>query len=258
MRKIKKIENFCETINDNGKFDSKIQSAIKHQVDCGDETSKIQRSLRYGLFAAMDSRECVDHLMMSLVLSFTNVFLSFQSNNEIKLLSTANRAELKQDLETVTLQCSMDDKNLEKIFNKILDIRNETLEALQYEYCTKKYCVDNRILELDYELNPNNIATADVNCTYIIDTDRKQAENEFVRRYDINDMKIEATACTMEAYNRNEKLYGFNVAFKLLRHELNARRTKEADVIRVAEKLMGPSVREFINNCSHQSSHLNE
>lgn len=250
---------FVQYLKWKGKLEGNFQSVIDPPEYCVAKLSGMLQSLRTFidneikkempdeaecLFGSIDDRECLDHFMMIYVLRL-NLFLS---EDEIKILLATSRAELKQDLETVARQCKVDDKDFVQIFNKNLGIRNETLEALQYDYCLTKYCVDNKILELHYELNPNNIATADVNCTFIIDADRNQAEKEFADEYITTPEWIEAKACIMEVY-RNEKRYEFFAAIKVLGNELNARRTKEADTIRVTEKLTGPSFAQAINDC---------
>lgn len=255
---------FVQYLKVKGKVDSSFQSIIEPTENCVDKLSSMLQSLRAFidneirkempdelecLLGAMENQECVDHFIMIYVLRL-NMFLS---EDEIKMLLATSRAQLKLDLETIAFQCKVDDKNFVQIFNKNLGIKNETLDALQYEYCIAKYCVDNKFLELNYEINPNNIATDDVNCTSIIAIDRYNAEKEFADEYITTPEAIEAKACIMQKY-RNAQRYEFFAAIKVLGNELNARRTKEADVIKITEKLTGPSFTQSMRDCMSNSN----
>lgn len=246
-----------------GKLSSDFQSVKEPSQLCVDKLSSMLQSLRTFiddeirkempnevecLLGAMDDQETVDHFTMIYVLRL-NMFLS---ENDLKIQLAGSRTQLKQDLESIALQCKVDDKNFVKIFNVNLGIKNETLEALQYEYCITKYCVDNKFLVSgNYEMNPNNIAT-DINCTSIIDIDRNKAEQEFADEYITTPEAKEAKTCIVQAY-RNAKRYEWFIALKVLANEVNARRTKHADVTKATEKLTNPSFSQTVDKCMFPS-----
>lgn len=255
-------------LKEKGKIPIDFQSSIETFDHCADRPPLMYQSLRSFvdnevkkkmtpavskcLLDSIDNQDTTDHLVMIYILRL-NKFLS-DSEMTVKLETT--RSQLKEELEGIAQKCETSTENFVKIFHPNLGIRNETLEALQYEYCIVQYCVENKFLEMDnYEMNRNGIATDNINCTAIIDTDRKNAEKEFADDYITTPDTIEAKACIMQAY-RTEKRYEWFLALKVLGNEVNARRTKEKDVINVTNKLTGRAFMELFFNCVAPTENL--
>lgn len=252
---------FVQYLKGKRKLSTNFQTAIEPAEYCDDRLPSMMQSLRTFiddkvnkemlpedsecLLDEMENRECVDHLIMIYVIRLNKFLIESDLTKQLETV----RGQLKHDLESIALQCKVDDESFVKLFHTNLGIRNESLEVLQYEYCISRYCLDNKFLEMEnYEINPNNITTDTLNCTYIIDIDRKKAENEFTEEYLTTPVRLEAKSCIMEAYT-NEKVYEWNLALKVLGNEVNAKRTKEADVIKVTEKLSGSSMTKLVYNC---------
>lgn len=247
-------------LQEKGKLSSSFKSAIEPTEQCLEKLPYMVRSLQAFvdneikkvmpyesecLLAEINRRDTVDHFISVYVIRLNK----FLDENVLTLQLASSRAQLKQDLESIAHQCEVDDKSFVKIFNQNLGIRNETLEALQYDYCVTKYCVDSKILEMEsYDPNPNQIRMDDVNCTFIIDADRNKAEKEFADEYIATPEMIAAKDCILRAY-RNGKQYEWSAALHVLGNIVFARKTKEADVIKVTEKLTSPELSQSINNC---------
>lgn len=251
---------FVQYLKEKRKLSTNFQSAIEPAEYCDDRLPNMLQSLRTFvddkvnkgmpdeaecLLDGLENRESVDHLISIYVIRLNK----FLNENDLKIQLETVRSQLKQHLESIALKCKVDDESFVKLFHQNLGIRNETLEFLQYEYCISKYCLDNKFLEMEnYVINPNNITTDDINCTSIIDIDRKKAEKEFDDEYLTTPERIEVKSCIMQAYT-DEKLYEWNLALKVLGNEVNAKRTKETDVIKVTEKLSSSSMSKLVYNC---------
>ncbi|KAG4075710.1 hypothetical protein HA402_003535 [Bradysia odoriphaga] len=250
---------FIQYLKEKGKLSSNFEAAIEPTEECLEKLPNMVQALRTFvenlvkkampyesecLLGEIDYRDAVDHFITIYVVRLNK----FLSENVLTLQLESSRAQLKQELESVALRCEVDVKDFLQLFNTNLGVRNETLAALQHDYCVTKFCVDTKILESEhYELNPYNISTDDVNCTYIIDIDRHNAEKEFADEYITTPETIAAKDCIMEVY-RNEKRYEFFAALNVLGNVVFARKTKEADVTKVTEKLTDPSFGQSINN----------
>lgn len=187
------------------------------------------------------------------LVDFTMIFAlrlnKLMDEDDLNTRLNRTRTQLKHELESIAAECKVDVKNFVKLFHKNLGIRNETIEVLQYEYCITKYCIDHEFLDLDnYVLNPNNITTDSINCTNIIEMDRMKAEEEFADENITTTEAKEAKDCIMQLY-RTEQQYEWFIALKVLSNEVNARRTKESDVIKATEKLTSPSFAESMLKC---------
>lgn len=243
-----------------GKLSSDFQSVIEPAENCVDRMSTLMESLRSSieneinkdmsyesncLLGGMDNRNTIVHFAMIFVLRLNKLM----NENDLDIQLKKTRTQLRQDLESIATECKVDDTNFVKLFHKNLGIRNETLDVLEYEYCITKYCVDNQFLELgNYVMNPNNITTDNINCTSIVDIDRKKAEQEFADEHITTTEAEEAKVCIMQLY-RTEQQYEWFIALKVLSNEVNARRTKESDVIKATEKLTSTSFKESLYNC---------
>lgn len=252
-------------LKEKGKLNNNFESAIEPTEECleklpimiqslqafvENEIKKVMPFESECLLGEIADRDTADHLITIYVVRLNK----FLSENVLTAQLESSRAQLKQDLESIALRCEVDSKSFVKIFNKNLGIRNETLEALEHNYCVTKYCMDSKILELEnYETNPNQIPTDDINCTAIIDIDRNNAEKEFADEYITTAEMIAAKNCIMQVY-RDEKRYEWFAALYVLGDVVFARKTKEADVIKVTEKLTDPSFVQSIKNCLLQSA----
>lgn len=122
---------------------------------------------------------------------------------ESKLLET----EMKDMSDSIYDQCAADKNN-------ITTIHNETIH--QYEYCMAKYAIDNQLLELkDVNINPNRINTESVNCTNIIDAERREAENDYRDRMSAIESDHDSLDCAMNEFRRYN-MFGWRVALKVL------------------------------------------
>lgn len=247
-----------------GKLSNDFQSIIEPSENCVDRMSALLEAMRSAiendinkdmfyeskcLLGAMENRDTLVHFTMIFVLRLNKLM----NENDLEIQLKETRSQLRQDLESIAAECKVDDTNFVKLFHKNLGIRNESLEVLEYEYCITKYCVDNEFLELgNYVMNPNNITTDNINCTSIIAVDRKKAEQEFADEYITTTEAEEAKDCMMQLY-RTEQQYEWFVALKVLNNEVNARRTKESDVIKATEKVTSTSFKQSLFNCMFPS-----
>ncbi len=243
-----------------GKLSSEFPTAIEPSENCVARVSGVLESLRSFidnaikeelshesecLLRAIENRETIVHFTMIFVLRLNKLM----NENDLDTQLNTTRMQLKEDLEAIAAECQVDEIKFVKLFHKNLGIRNETLAVLEYEYCITKYCIDHEFLELgNYIMNPNNISTDNINCTYIIDMDRNRAEQEFADEYITTTEAKEAQECILQLY-RTEQQYEWYIALKVLSNEVNARRTKESDVIKATEKLTNPSFSQSIYDC---------
>lgn len=243
-----------------GKLSNDFQSVIEPAENCVDRMSILLEDMRLSiendinknmshdskcLLGAMENRDTFLDFTMIFVLRLNKLM----NENDLEIQLEKTRSQLRQDLESIATECKADHTNFVKLFHKNLGIRNETLEVLEYEHCITKFCVDNRFLEFgNYVMNPNNITTENINCTSILAEDRKKAEQEFADEYITTTEAKEAKDCMMQLY-RTEQQYEWFIAVKVLSNEVNARRTKESDVIKATEKLTSASFKQSLYNC---------
>lgn len=123
--------------------------------------------------------------------------------------------KLKNSFDDAAAKCNSD-PTYAGLFGNILGFKNETIAALTENYCAAKFVVENNFISVpNVNLNPNKIATENLNCTAIISNKRK-AEKEKVRydnRYkDFSETQID---CVMKKY-RSFKVFETALAIKIL------------------------------------------
>lgn len=75
---------------------------------------------------------------------------------------------------------------LNEMFEELVEGSSESDESTpEVEYCTRKYVIDNELLDPVYklQLNPDGIDTASVNCDELFPTIREQAEEALVESF---------------------------------------------------------------------------
>lgn len=173
-----------------------------------------------------------------------NVTKSVENVFKIRLIEKSNmndtekqnqlveaRNEFTELLEKIAVHCQADKQKFINIFQTVLGIKNETLEAFQTVYCLAKYATDNNLLDMvNVKMNPHNIDTESVNCDGIVDVEKSKAEREI--RTIISGMSTASRSldCIMDAYKSSETVR-FQIALKVLHYLDFPKETKESATV---------------------------
>ncbi|KAG4070378.1 hypothetical protein HA402_006520 [Bradysia odoriphaga] len=168
-----------------------------------------------------------------------NVLAASRSLNESERQTQveATRNLFKEDLEKIAVHCETDAQKFISIFKDSLGIRNDSLAVLQYEYCLAKYAVDAGVVVLgDVEINPQHIDLSSVECEQIIEADRSRSEKYFIDKNALTFEGEESMNCAVNAY-RNNKIYDWTVAFKVLKNLSFSLEQKEEESNKIKAKM---------------------
>lgn len=203
----------------NGNVKYQVGKEFPNEVDC--------------LTAEFENKDGVDYLLqLDLIRSSS---LSASAKNT-QLENT--KSQFKDMLEEIAVQCHVDDKNFVKLFNEALGIKNETLEAHQNEYCMAKYVfVDNQLLEVNnVDINPHRIETNSVNCEYLIDIERSNAEKELSDKLSATETGQSSLNCVVNAF-RSGNMFNYRVALKVLGTLDITSQEKERETNKISKKI---------------------
>lgn len=143
---------------------------------------------------------------LDLVLTITAIQAGdFFSATEKKVRLVNFQNDLKNNLEEIANECKYPKDKFLELFQGAF-MNNETLIAMESTYCLAKYVTDNEVLTLrDVNLNPHNINTDNLNCSIVIEEERRKDEERFRDNMTLRDQT--AIACVMNVYTENEVFY---------------------------------------------------
>lgn len=195
----------------------------------------------------LNNKEAFDYIVKINVLAASGWLNATERQTQVE----ATRSQFKEDLEKIATHCETDVKKFLNIFADTLAIRNDSLAALQYNYCLAKYAVDNKFVELgDVEINPGHIDPNDVDCEKIIEADRSTSNKFFIERNAATFPGEESMNCALNAYRR-DNIYDWRVAFKVLTNLDFSAEVKEVETTKITDK-MGKFARST-RICSEQN-----
>lgn len=86
-------------------------------------------------------------------------------------------------MKLIASKCGTNETKFIESFDELFGIKNETLSALEQNYCYAVTTNGNDLLPLrNVNLNPKNIATTRLNCDSIIRNERED-QRDFLRRF---------------------------------------------------------------------------
>lgn len=180
-----------------------------------------------------NNQEAFDYLLKITLIGSSQLMSSIARETQL----TETRNQFKVDLENIAIQCQTDEEKFVKVFHDNLGIKNETLEAFQYEYCLTKYVVGNKLLEVgNADLNPHHIDPENVNCDYIVDAEKSQNEKQISDKLSVTPAGERSLECILNAY-RKDNVFGWNVALKVLNYVDLTNERREKEINRIGEKL---------------------
>lgn len=232
-----------------GKLSADFQSAEPAPSGCDFVTPFTMQVIRGTVFATiekempnaalcltkqLDNEEAFDYLVKINILSASRSLNESDRQTQVE----ATRNQFKENLEKIATHCETDDKKFINIFMDTLGIKNDSLAVLQYEYCLAKYAVDNKVVELgDVEINPRHIDLDSVDCEQIIEADRSKSEKYFIDKNAETFKGEESMNCAVNAY-RNDKIYDWRVAFKVITTLDFSVETKTVETIKITDKMV--------------------
>lgn len=148
-----------------------------------------------------DKREVFDYVTVFSVKRYSSLFTD---KEEIK-----ESEDQRQDVwKSIRIQCGVVCRNNAPT--------NNTIELHQYEYCNVKYAIDNQLLPefKNAEISPNHTDLGSVDCTNIIDAERKEAENDYNNRMSAIETDQESLDCAMNEFR--QCMYDWRAALKAL------------------------------------------
>ncbi|XP_037032963.1 uncharacterized protein LOC119071944 [Bradysia coprophila] len=197
-------------------FEVLIENRIKNGTEC------LKRELKNG--GTLD-----------LVIKLNLIEESQLSENEQNIQINETRNELRQDLTKIARQCDTNEDKFIEVFNEQFGIKNETLSALEHNYCFAKYAADNDLLSLkNVNLNPNNIATTNIDCEAIIRKERRRQEHDVRQKAKA---KMENSVnCVMDSYQGND-VFNTGIVMRVLQYVEFPKETRDAETEKAATKL---------------------
>lgn len=205
-------------INTNVKY--LVTNEFPNEVDC--------------LTNEFENKEGADYLLKLDLIQSSTLLNDSAKTTQIE----DTRSEFKDMLEKIAVQCFVDENNFVKIFNELLGIKNETLEAYQNQYCLAKYAfVDHQLFELNnVDINPHHIDTNSVNCENLLAIERSNAEKELKDRLSATETGQRSLDCIVNAF-RSGNMFDSRVALKVLSTLDITSQEKERETNKISQKL---------------------
>lgn len=236
---------FVHYLKEKGKLEEKFQSFDPPMPQCrviarlgvARQKSNFKRQVRNGfpneavcLNNGFENKEVVDYFLKFELIKRSSFLSASAKGTQME----EARGQFKNALKEIALQCLVVDDNFIKIFNN--QLKNETSEAHEHEYCMAKYVVDNQLLELNnVDLNQHQIDTESVDCD-IIDVEQSKTERELIGKLSATEAGQRSSDCVMNAY-RNGNMFGWKVALKALNYLDITNQVKEVQTNRVSKKV---------------------
>lgn len=197
-------------------------------------TTLIESSFQNG--ADCLKREFENNEITDLIMKLNLIEESQLGESEQKIQINQTRNELRQDLTKIAVQCETNEKKFVEIFNEQLGIKNETLSALEHNYCFAKYAAENELLPLKgVNLNPNDILTTYIDCEAIIRKERRKQEHD-VRQAAKQNMG-DSVNCAMNLYNE-QNLFNTGIVSRVLEYVELPKETKDDETDKAAKKVV--------------------
>lgn len=194
-------------------------------------------------------REFANQETLDLITKLNVIEESSLSENEMKTQTNETRNELKQDLAKIALQCETDVNKFTETFNDFLGIKNETLSALQHNYCFAKYASKHDLLPLkNVNLNPNGIETTNIDCRAIIRKERRSNEQDL--RDTTKEKMPNSINCVMDVY-KNNNVFDTSIATRVLEYVELSKEIKDAESKKNVNKIADFTVN--VVNCALSS-----
>lgn len=207
-----------------------IKSAVFNRIE-----KEMSLNVARCLIQQLDDRdkEAFDYVVKINVLAASSSLNESERQTQVE----ATRNQFKEDLEKIAVHCETDGQKFINIFRDTLGIRNDSLAVLQYEYCLAKYAVDNGVVVLgDVEINPRHIDSNSVDCEQIMEADKSRNEKYFIDKNAVTFAGEESMNCAVNAY-RNNKIYDWSVAFKVLKNLDFSLEKKELEFTKINAKI---------------------
>lgn len=212
-------------LKDKGKLDDNINFTLPHFKETCEflmptTISTILQLTENRTMEAMPNKsECLmngirDEVAMD---SFLKVYLIYRklTDNFLENQLVAAIDELKQKLEKISLRCQVH-RSFVLLFQQSLTIKNNSLVAVQRDYCLTEYVANNFLLNLtDVQLNPYNLETDNVNCANIIGNElRDDMQKTCDAVYKSGAESAENLHCAVNVY-KNNKMFDWVTAWKV-------------------------------------------
>ncbi|KAG4078508.1 hypothetical protein HA402_009220 [Bradysia odoriphaga] len=197
-------------------YEALIESRIKNGADCL-------------------KREFQSEGTLDLIIKLNIIEESQLSENEQNVQINETRNEFRQDLTKIARQCDTNEGKFIEVFNEQFGIKNETLSALEHNYCFAKYAADNDLLPLkNVNLNPNDIVTTNIDCEAIIRKERRSQERDV--RQKAKEKMENSVNCVMDAYKENDA-FNMGIVMRVLQYVELPNETRDAETEKAATKL---------------------
>lgn len=171
---------------------------------------------------------------LDLIVKLSVIDGSTLSVSEKVSLSNETRNKLRQDLIYIALECGTNEKNFIGSFGSDLNVENITLS--QFYYCLAKYVADSNRLPLkNVELNPDGIETANINCTAVVDKERREMEVHYHRKVEATTI-VAAFNCVMETF-KNYDVVHIAISSRVLNYAQLSMESKDEESRKIMKKL---------------------
>lgn len=171
---------------------------------------------------------------LDLILTITSIQAanSFPEIEKKSRLSSF-RNDFKEYLIEIATECQVAGDKFISTFRGAFD-NNETLIALETDYCLRNYVTDNSILSLDnVNMNPKNIEIENLNCNIVVVDVARRAEEAFSNS--ISKRDVSTVACLMNSYKEN-KIFELDFATCVLGKLEIPNETKCAELKKIDDK----------------------
>lgn len=177
----------------------------------------------------LKSEKAVDLILTIIVVEIAHIF----SEIEKKFHLTSFRNELELHLKKIANECQTPDDKFVSLFKRSFT-NNETLIALETDYCMTMYVINNNILSVDnVDLNPKNIEINNLNCSFVMMHAINKDEKKFRSTITVRDAS--AIECTMNEYKEN-KLFDLDFAMIVLKKLKISSEAKSIEIVKNNKK----------------------
>lgn len=174
----------------------------------------------------VDESPFVDNLIKFRLFKSSNLFSDSEKTAQSKELDDYHMNNL---MKGILVKCEVDDHKK--------NILNETLEEYQHKYCMAKYAIDNQLLELNINNlnNTHDFDTGSLNCTNIINVERRKTEKEYIDQLSTTETDQKSLECAAIDVFRNGNMFDWKVAIKALIFLHKEGQEMDADINRIAK-----------------------
>lgn len=157
----------------------------------------------------LQREKAVDLLLTITAIQSADAF----SESEKKTRLIDYRNEMKKNLKEIAAECHTPENELVSLYRGAFE-NNETLIAMESNYCVAKYVSDRNILDLvDVDLNPNDIEIKHLNCSVVMEEEMRKDEEKFRKTITVRDSA--AVSCIMKLY-KEKGVFDLDFAWTVL------------------------------------------